>query len=276
MEIIEDVSGSHSPQSSQSKQSQTVTAHPTGSENDISEAETLRRLSRMDQFNRWLFSIIEPWIGQRILEVGCGLGNFTHFLSGRERIVGLDLNPEHLEEFRQRNPDLSQVELHTLDAGNPDLVKKLGPGSFDSIICLNVLEHVENDSQAIRSFYSLLEPGGHLILLVPAFPFLFGTLDLNGPHFRRYTWKTVKALLQNPIPSPPSQGGFDIIQMHYFNLFGIPGWWFCGKILKRRILPASGLGWYEKLMPLFRRIEEWTGPPLGLSIIAIARKNRLR
>jgi SAM-dependent methyltransferase len=230
---------------------------------DTSEAETLRRLGKMDQFNTWLYSKIEPWMGNRILEVGCGLGNFTRFFSGRERVVGIDFSRKHLEEFRQRNPDLNPIELHTFDAGDPSLTQ-LGEGSFDTIVCLNVLEHVENDRQALNSFHRLLQPGGHLLLLVPAFPCLFGTLDLNGPHFRRYTRRGLEGLL--------AEENFYLLKMQYFNLFGIPGWWFCGKILRRPILPAGGLGWYERLMPLFRRIEAWTGPPVGLSLIAIAQK----
>jgi SAM-dependent methyltransferase len=198
---------------------------------DTSEAETLRRLGQMDRFNTWLYSKIEPWMGGRILEVGCGLGNFTRFFSGRERVVGIDFSREHLEEFRRRNPDLSHIELHAFDAGDPSLTQ-LGKESFDTIVCLNVLEHVENDRQALRSFYQLLQPGGHLLLLVPAFPGLFGTLDLNGPHFRRYNRRGLEAFV--------AKAQFHLLKMQYFNLFGIPGWWFCGKILKRPILPAEG------------------------------------
>lgn len=230
---------------------------------DVSEAETLRRLGKMDQFNRWMWSQIEPWVGQDILEVGCGLGNFTRFMADRKSIVGLDVNEEHLQEFRRRNPDLSQVELHLLDAGDERMLQ-LGRERFDSIVCLNVLEHVEQDEKALKTFLTLLKPGGYLALLVPAFPFLFGTLDLNGPHFRRYTRQSLRCLIEKT--------GYQLLRMKYFNLFGIPGWWFCGKILKRPILPAGGLGLYEKWMPLIRRIEEWSGPPFGLSLIAIARK----
>jgi len=230
---------------------------------DVSEAETLRRLSRMERFNRWLWSKIEPWIGQEVLEIGCGLGNFTPFFSGCKRVVGIDPSEEHLREFRQRHPQLGAVELHPLDAGDPRLVE-LGAERFDTVVCLNVLEHVEHHEQALRSFHRLLRPGGHLALLVPAFPALFGTLDLNGPHYRRYTRRGLRELLE--------RHSFELVRMQYFNLFGIPGWWFCGKILRRPILPAGGLGLYERLMPLFRRIEDWSGPPVGLSIIAIARK----
>ena len=121
--------------------------------------------------------------------------------------------------------DLSQVELHALDAGDSTLPERFGPGSFDSIICLNVLEHVEQDKQALRTFYQLLCPGGHLCLLVPAFPALFGTLDLNGPHFRRYTWRGLKTLLTGEGAEGEQKERFEIVRMKYFNLFGIPGWW---------------------------------------------------
>ena len=237
---------------------------PGSGTDDVSEAETLRRLGRMDQFNQWLYGKIECWVGQSVLEVGCGLGNFTRFFSNRKRVVGMDSSEEHLAEFQQRNPDLSHVELHACDAGDPELSRRWTAGSFDTVVCLNVLEHVERDMQALRSFYELLGPGGHLCLLVPAFPALFGTLDLNGPHFRRYTRRGLRTLL--------GAQRFEIVRMKYFNLFGVPGWWFCGKILRRPILPSGGLGLYEKLMPLFRLVEDWTGPPVGLSIIAVARK----
>lgn len=240
-----------------------MTEQRSAQREDTSEAETLRRLGQMPRFNGWIWNLISHWVGNRILEAGCGLGNFTRFLARRGEVVAFDNNEDHLREFREINPDLIGVELKSFDAGNPELVQ-LGPGSFDTVLCLNVLEHVEDDEQAVRSFRDLLKPGGHLILLAPAYPSLFGTLDLNGPHYRRYRMNELSRMLRN--------SGYEIVMSRYFNLFGIPGWWWCGKVLKKPILPSGGLGIYEKLVPLFRLIEKVTGPPMGLSILLVARK----
>ncbi|MGH7605889.1 MAG: class I SAM-dependent methyltransferase [Gemmatimonadales bacterium] len=232
-----------------------VPADPTG-------AATLERLARATRFNRWMFDRIRPWIGRRVLEVGAGLGNLSAFLLDRERVVLTDTDPGYLERLRQRfgahpNVTIARLELPRVHDG-------LAAERFDTIICLNVLEHIADDHASLVQMRRLLRPGregaGRLVLLVPALRALYGTLDEALGHYRRYGRADLTAKLR--------AAGFAPHHLEYFNLAGMPGWWLVGRVLRRRLIPAASLAWYDALVPLFRleRLLPWR---VGQSLIAI-------
>src|SRR5438309_788954 len=115
---------------------------------------------------------------------------------------------------------------------------------LDTIICLNVVEHIPDDVGSLAAMRALLQPAGRLVLLVPALPRIYGALDEALGHVRRYTPRELREKYDRV--------GFRVAHLEYFNLFGIPGWWFAGRILRRRIIPAGSLGLYDALVPLFR------------------------
>jgi SAM-dependent methyltransferase len=139
----------------------------------------------------------------------------------------------------------------------------LAAGYLDSVICLNVLEHVERDEEALRSFHQSLQTGGKLILLVPAGKSLFGSLDVSFKHCRRYDRQELFEKL--------TRAGFKVKQLRYFNFIGCVGWYLNGKIFRRKTLPAIQLRLFDWLVPLFK-LEEKIGIPFGVSLIAIAEK----
>jgi len=226
-------------------------------------AETLRRIYRMRRLNDWMWSRLERWVGQRVLEAGCGNGTMTQFLLDREFVLSVDVNTAHLEKLKERYKDYKNVSVLNLDLADPTLAERADRG-IDTVLCLNVLEHIEPHEQVLESFFSVLEPGGRLVLLVPAHKALFGTLDEALGHIRRYGKRELFDLI--------SQKGFVVEHHSYLNLFGIPGWWINGKVLKRGILPQGQLGFYEKFVPFFRVVERLTGQSVGLSHILIGRK----
>ncbi len=226
-------------------------------------AETLRRIYRMRRLNDWMWSRLEPWVGQRVLEAGCGNGTMTQFLLDREFVLSVDVNPAHLEHLKERYKEYENVSVLNLDLADTRLAECAGK-HLDTVICLNVLEHIEPHEQVLESFYNALEPGGRLVLLVPAHKVLFGTLDEALGHVRRYGKQELFDLV--------SKTGFEVEDHSYLNLFGIVGWWINGKVLKRGILPQGQLGFYEKFVPFFRLIERLTGQSVGLSHILIGRK----
>ncbi len=134
---------------------------------------------------------------------------------------------------------------------------------IDSIVCLNVLEHIEDDRSTLADMYRVLQPDGRLVLLVPAFARLFGTLDTHLRHFRRYEKEELAAKLR--------EAGFEIEDLRFVNRPGILGWWLNGKVLRRRVLPRSQLLAFKLLMPMLEREKEHP-PTAGLSLVAIARK----
>ena len=135
---------------------------------------------------------------------------------------------------------------------------------IDSVICFNVLEHIEQDETALRNIFDLLEPGGRFLLLVPSHPWLYGSLDQHLRHHRRYRKKELKNKLEAQ--------GFRVIYLKYFNRIGIFGWFLNGKILRRKELPSFQLAIYNLLVPLLK-LEKFFPLPFGTSLLAVAEKS---
>jgi len=224
--------------------------------------ETLDALGGADRFNRWLFEQVRDELGDRVLEIGSGVGNMTQFLLSKKLVVASDIDARHLERLRRRFVEGERLRVMHVDAAriDPDALRVHG---IDTVLGLNVLEHIEDDEAALARMHALLPPGGRLALLVPAHPALFSSLDRSLDHFRRYSREGLESKLL--------RAGFKVERLRYFNLPGIVGWWLNGRILKRRALPGNQVRLFDLLVPLFR-LERRFGPPFGLSLIAIARK----
>ena len=221
-------------------------------------AATLERMAAAPRYNRWMFDRLRPWVGRRVLEIGAGIGNMSAFFADRERVVLTDTEPYYLGRLRERFADRRQVLVTELRL--PDVSPGLKTERLDTVVCLNVLEHIEDDRGSLEAMHRLLQPGGRLVLLVPSLRALYGTLDQALGHFRRY----VPAELSEKLRT----AGFRLRHLEYFNLAGVPGWWVAGRVLRRRLIPTGALRWYEALVPLFRleRLLPWR---IGQSLIAI-------
>lgn len=219
---------------------------------------------QMRNYNAWLMSRITPWLGRELLEVGAGLGNMSAFFTRLQRPVVLtDANPRYVEHLRQRfcgNPYVHVV--------HHDIVRQqaseLGAEHFDSAICINVLEHIEQDVQALHTIHAVLRPGGRLILVVPAHPALYGSLDRSLGHIRRYAKAELERRLRDT--------GFEIEKLFHHNFVGALGWFFNGRVLRRKRLPKLQAKAFDKFVPLFRALETHVSMPFGLSLIAICRR----
>ncbi|HYT62749.1 MAG TPA: methyltransferase, partial [Gemmatimonadales bacterium] len=193
-----------------------------------------------------------------VLEIGSGIGNLSAFLVDRERLVLTDTREEYLARLRTRFANHSNISVVHLYLPHDD--RAVAGQRFDTIICLNVLEHVEDDITSLAAVRKLLEPKGRLVLLVPALPALYGSIDRALGHHRRYTRADLIAKLE--------RAGFRLVHIEYFNLAGIPGWWWAGRVLQRQTIPAGSLKLYDTLVPLFRleRLIPWR---VGQSLIAV-------
>jgi SAM-dependent methyltransferase len=205
-----------------------------------------------------MFDRLRRWIRGDVLEIGSGIGNLSAFLLDRERLVLTDTREEYLSRLRARFAGRSNVAVERLYLPNEH--GALTGQRFDTIICLNVLEHVHDDIGSLVAIRGLLAPGGRLVLLVPALPALYGTIDRALGHHRRYRRGGLGELL--------GATGFTVAHIEYFNLAGVPGWWFAGRVLRRRLIPTGSLKLYDALVPLFRleRLLPWR---VGQSLIAI-------
>lgn len=223
----------------------------------------LETLSAADRFNDEVWERVRAYVGSDCLEVGMGIGIFTEKLLGKGKVFGVDIVPEFVEEARRRlgeRPDLEYL-VADMGAGLPD---SLRGRAFDTIVCMNVLEHIEDDRGTLSRFLGLLKPGGRLVLVVPAYRWLYNPLDAHDGHFRRYERAELAGKLR--------AAGFSIVHESRFNLFGIAGWLLNGTILRRKDLPAGQMGLFNKIAPLLFRLERLVGPPAGLSLLAVGVK----
>ncbi|MCH8254097.1 MAG: class I SAM-dependent methyltransferase, partial [Gemmatimonadetes bacterium] len=138
-------------------------------------------------FNRWMFDRLAGWIGSRVLEIGSGIGNMSQFFIDRDQVVLTDTESAYRLVLQAKFGARGNVAVVALSL--PHLPGELSGRRFDTIVCLNVLEHIDDDIGSLEAMYSLLEPAGKLVLLVPAFPGLYGSLDRALGHYRRYTRK---------------------------------------------------------------------------------------
>ena len=223
---------------------------------------TLERMGRLRNYNRWILDGFKGHIGNRILEVGSGTGNMTRLLYGRELIVATDAETPYLHALRNRFAHVPTIAVEPLDLSNDDCLA-LRHYDFDTIVCLNVLEHIEDDAGALARMYELLRPGGRLLLFVPADQSLFGTMDTAVGHHRRYSLDEVQEKLR--------RAGFAVEKAVHQNTFGRLGWWMNGRVFRRRHVPSAQSRVFDSLVPLFRALEG-SEPRKGLSIVAVASK----
>lgn len=217
----------------------------------------------MPNFARWLYGTVSGELGHRVVDAGAGLGTYTQLLLGDAReVVALEYDRAFARELQRRFAGNGAVSVHQSDLGDPAGLPQFEPG--DSMLCLNVLEHVEDDLLALRNMRERVKPGGKLVILVPAYPWLFNSMDKAVGHFRRYR--------KDELESRLAAAGWELQRMFRFNAAGVPGWYVAG--LMRRTHPGRGLsGLYDGLVPVFAMIEKHAIRGLwGLSLVAICRR----
>jgi glycosyltransferase involved in cell wall biosynthesis len=223
--------------------------------------EILDRLTRAPRFTRWMADVIDPHIGDRVLEVGAGTGNMSVNLMPRSIYWATDVNPSYLEyllTLRATRPYMRVAHTNAMEAETFPTGQR-----FDTVVCLNVVEHVQDDLAALRNIRGALEDGGRAVILVPCGPGLYGSLDEVLGHFRRYTETQLRDVAQ--------QAGFHVEHVLRFNRAGVPAWWLNGRILKRQTFGIGQIRILNFLTPLFRLVDRWLPLP-PLSLIAILRK----
>jgi 2-polyprenyl-3-methyl-5-hydroxy-6-metoxy-1,4-benzoquinol methylase len=219
------------------------------------------RLSDADRYNRWIYAQIEPFLGRRILDVGCAIGNITQFYMDRDQVIGLDVLPESLEVARERFAG-RKFEAYQLDVSSERLLQ-FRDRNLDTAVCLNVLEHVEDDVHALRNMRDTLTPGSRICVLVPVNKWLYGPMDVVDHHYRRYTRAEFNA--------KAAEADLVIEHQRYFNMLGIAAWFFTNKIMRRSLAAPVQYSLYDRLVPLLRALEGTFPPPAGLSLVTICR-----
>jgi SAM-dependent methyltransferase len=232
---------------------------------DQGGGEILDRLNRAPRFTSWMADVVRPYVGDRVLEIGAGTGNMSVHLMPRPIYWATDVNPAYLDylvTLRATRPYMRVAYTDAVDAGTFP-----GGQGFDTVVCLNVVEHVQDDVGALRNVWTVLENGGRAIVLVPCGPWLYGSLDEVLGHCRRYTPDQLAAVAQ--------QAGFHVERILKFNRPGVAAWWLNGRILRRKTFGLGQIRMLNLLTPIFRFLDSWLPLP-PLSIIAILRKEEGR
>jgi SAM-dependent methyltransferase len=231
----------------------------------VAERYDLDELARAHRLADWMFEQFRPFVADDAAEVGAGVGTFSARLlaAGVKRLLLLEPDPELAAELERRFGADPRVEL-VPDAVPGSSTLAGSAGSFGLVLCQNVLEHVADDAGAVRELAAALRPGGHLAVLVPAHPRLYGSLDRAYGHERRYTRERLERLV--------ADAGLELRELRSFNLLGVAGWWW----KTRRGSTGLGRGSlraYEAMLPLWRPLERLIRPRAGLSLIAVARRS---
>jgi 2-polyprenyl-3-methyl-5-hydroxy-6-metoxy-1,4-benzoquinol methylase len=198
-----------------------------------------------------------------VLEVGAGMGNITRHLCPRRKLyVATDIRPEYTTQLRNLFRHRTSVCIRELDATKAqDFVPF--ERQLDTVVCLNVLEHIEDDAGTLRSMRTLLEPGGRLILLVPNDPKAYGTIDREIGHYRRYTLAHLRALV--------TDAGYEVEDILKFNRVSMPAWRFTGQIRKARTISRMAIRIFDRSVWFWRKIDGKL-PWEPASIVVIAKR----
>jgi phospholipid N-methyltransferase len=224
----------------------------------------LEMMSFARNYYRWMMSYFAPFTGEHVIEIGAGCGNVTDMLirHGAKHIIAMEPSDNMytiLEDKFRHSSSVTTVKAF-LSSG-----KLRAEDKADSIIYINVLEHIENDFEELLLARDFLSDGGRLLIFVPALPFLYGTFDSAVGHFRRYTKHGLLRLVR--------RAGYDVLQCRYFDMPGAAAWWMLFRLLRRKAFTSNNIAFYDTyVVPIIRRLEKHIEPPLGKNLLLIAQK----
>jgi SAM-dependent methyltransferase len=230
----------------------------------------LEAMSWAINYHRWILRIFMPYLGQHIVEVGAGLGSFSELVLSEHKFQTLSLvepSEELYEELktRMREPGTNiKVDLyHANFLEAAPLIKS--QKVIDSVIYINVLEHIAEDERELDAVRETLTDGGYILLFVPALRWLYGTIDRQVGHFRRYTKTELNGKLR--------RAGFRIVRSNYFDFPGMALWWLKYRLMKSDTVEPGAVRLYDRLIvPALSRIESIAPPPIGKNVIVVAQK----
>lgn len=220
-------------------------------------------MAEATNYYTWILRLAAPYIGSRVAEVGAGVGNFAAVLLREARISELLLIEPASNLFSRltkRFKTDGRVKVLPGFLGDHSCFRGL-----DSLIAVNVIEHIRDDAEFLRLAFRALAPGGTVVLFAPALRALYGTLDESFEHYRRYS--------KSELISKLTQAYFRPEKVRYFNLAGVLTWLMAGRLLRRKTLEPRQVWFYDRwLVPWVSRAEQFWEPPVGQSLLAIARK----
>ena len=230
---------------------------------DRSGFYTLKVLARASRYNRWLLEHCSRYIGARIFEAGAGIGNLSRLLLNCQRLVLLDNDPFYAAHLARVFGERLNVRVMQGDLANARNLAPLENERLDTIVCSNVLEHIERDEQVLESFCRILAPGGHCIMIVPAGAWLYSGLDRQIGHYRRYSDEDLKGKME--------RAGFEIVHSCRVSRFAALAWFLSGRVLRRHHIDRHAMVLFDRLFPLTKWLD-YCLPIPGMSLIMVGRR----
>lgn len=213
---------------------------------------------------KWQAQQFSTYVGRRIGDVGCGLGNFVELFGEKELYLGFEPDKDLAENFRILHKAENVRLAANGDICTTEAVNELKASQLDTIICINVLEHINSDKRALSNIINGISRDGYICIIVPAFPCLYGSLDKIDGHYRRYTKKDLPRLMKDE--------NVEVIKCYYLNFLGGLGWFIKGRIIKEERHGSENYTIINKLLPLISFLECIIKPPFGLSMVMILKK----
>ena len=223
---------------------------------------TLEVLTEAKNYNRWIAANFYPYIQAPLLEFGAGIGNISELLSSYTPLCLTDTDARLLAHLKNKFCQSRDISVHFFDITQPPPEHLVG--SFQTVIGINVLEHVEDDEKALFHLGHVLKPSGRLLLLVPAKKWAYTDLDRQLGHFRRYEKKELGEKLV--------KASFQIEKLYFFNIIGLMSWIIRDKIQRSGGLRPYQISSFDSIVPILKRVESKIRMPVGISLIAIAQK----
>ena len=236
------------------------------SEKVVYVGKDLEAMSFAVNYHKWILEEFRPFLGKKLVEVGAGTGSFSEMLLNEKPVSLAVVEPSEMFTFLEQN--LAQIETKTrvnyynaiFSEAAADLKE-----TPDTIIYVNVLEHIEDDAGELQKVYETLETGGRCLIFVPAFMWLYGAFDKKVGHFRRYT--------KNELEEKAKAAGFKIVKSKYFDFAGIFPWYLKYKLLKSDSLESGAVTAYDKLIvPITKQFERLLQFPVGKNILTVLEK----
>jgi SAM-dependent methyltransferase len=236
-------------------------------EEDPFFAQDLQQMAKAVNYRRWQFQMVAPYLKGKVLEIGGGIGNFTPDLSRvAESVVSLEPNDFCHRQLIEKTRSLPNVTVLQVTAEALD--QQIGADyQVDTAVCMNVLEHLKDDELAVNTFTKHLKIGGVLVLLIPAGPWLFGEIDRRLGHYRRYSKLTARELMRRT--------NLTVVKLRYFNFIGLWGWWWNARFAKATTQSDAQIRVFDNwIVPWQSRVEAVIAPPVGQSLLVVARKDK--
>ena len=223
----------------------------------------LDALEQAPRFNQWMFDVIKPYLGERVAELGSGRGNLSKLLKEGRQLLATDYRVDYVNELRERWGEMSSVNVSQIDLRESisyEVVRRFRP---DTVVCLNVLEHIEDDRAVLNNLRRVLPQNARIVFLVPYNPKLTSEFDRQIGHFRRYDRRELDHKMK--------EAGFTVERQIYFNKMGVFAWWIGNTLMRQRTITTWQLRIYNFLTPILRLLDKVL-PFSGLSTIVVARQ----